>query len=135
MSPVPKVIITSESLAIAASPDMYCYAQVPNISAQNQQWQLIYYPEKDAVALLIDINNTTFALSAPSGEEYPKLRPFIWDDSYLWRVPPLGGNLGIPTVRGPSHCLTWEGTKWAPGTKLQYWQWHDIGNQKWKVTR
>ena len=46
---------------------MHCYAQPPNPAEPRQQWQLVYYPEKNAVAILIEINNVIYALSAPPG--------------------------------------------------------------------
>lgn len=136
MASAPTVIFTCQDLAIASSADMHCYAATPNPSNPEQQWQLVYYPEKDAVALLTERDKQTYALCAPPGEKYPLLRAFVWDDSYLWRVAPLGGNAGIPNVRDNGWCLTWEGPAgWKVGSKLQYWEWENSPNQKWKVTR
>lgn len=133
---IPKVQITCVGLAIEASADMHCYAQNPDKSSSAQQWQLVYYPEVDAVAMLIELNNKTYALSAPPDEPYPSLRVFRWEDSYLWRVAPLGGNKGIPTVRDQGYCLTWEGGGgWKEGTKLQYYKWEDQENQRWNVSK
>lgn len=132
---VPTSLITSVGLAIEASPDMYCYAATPNPGNPNQQWQLVYYASKNAVAILISMNNMLYALSSLPGENYPSLRPFLSDDSYLWRVPPMLGNQGIPTVRDNNYCLTWEGgSGWQPGTKLQYYTWKNLPNQHWIVT-
>jgi hypothetical protein len=132
---VPKVQFISTNMAIEAAPDMFCYAANPNLANPNQQWQLVYYPEKNAVAMLLEMNNVLFALSAPSGENYPKLRTFSWDDSYLWRVAPLANNEGIPTVRDGGWCLTWENQATTPGTRLQYWKWENLRCQKFSVNR
>jgi hypothetical protein len=133
---VPKVQIMCLGLAIEASADMRCYAQNPDASNTRQQWQLIYYAEEDAVAILVAVNNLVYALSALPNEDYPVLRPFIPDNSYLWRVPPLESNEGIPTVRDTNWSLTWEGSSgWAAGTKLQYWSWRNQENQKWRASR
>jgi hypothetical protein len=130
-----KVMFTSNNVAIEAGADMTCYAQNPNPGNPNQQWQLIYYPEKNAVAMLIAVNNVVYALSALPDVKYPKLQPFVWDDSYLWRVSPLDGNEGVPTVRDGDFCLTWENGSNKPGTRLQYYKWRGESFQRFTIAR
>src|SRR5882672_5757641 len=123
------VFITASSLAIEAGPDLHCYAATPS-GSDGQKWNLVYYPEKDAVAMVLKYNGIDYVLSAPAGEFYPTLRPFQWDDSYLWRCPHLLGNEGIATVRDDGWCLTWEDENPVAGTKLKYLKWWGMPRQK-----
>jgi hypothetical protein len=120
--------------AIAARSDLYCYAKTADLNDPSQLWQLSYLPNEGGVALLIEGNNVVYALSSLHGEDYPTLRTFTLDNSYLWLVPPMKGNLGIPTLRDHTYGLTWKDPEEpVVGTKLQYYAYHGQDNQKWKL--
>jgi hypothetical protein len=128
--------VADDSLAIAATGNQ-CTVQRSAPGDAHQQWQLIYYAEMNAVALLIEPSpGKVRSLYSKSGEKWPVLVDFEWDDSHFWKVPPMDGHQGIALRRDMGWSLTITGPgPWKAGDTVEIWDWHNQNNQKWHAKR